>query len=175
MTGQGASPVYAIEPLGKQDRTGFSCGVAPLDAYIQTQAGQDARKRVAAPFVLVERGKDAVLGYYTLSSMGAPIGDWPPEVARQLPRYPHVPVTLLGRLAVDQRLRGSGLGGVLLADALKRSLQASRHVASVAVIADAKDDQAEAFYLKQGFLRFPELPRKVFLPMKTIEKLFSEV
>ncbi len=138
---------YRVEPLGKQhDRSAFSCGVEPLDRYLREQVRQDARKRVAAPFVLCEGKSNAVLGYSTLSPLGADVGAWPEDI----------PVTLLGRLAVDTRLRRKGAGEHLLMDALRRALQASREVASVAVVVDAKDDG-----------------NKVFLPMAVIERLFG--
>ena len=82
---------------------------------------------------------NAVLGYYTLSALSVDIGAWPEDVARKLPKYPAVPATLLGRLAVDTRLRGKGMGEHLLMDALRRAFEASRDVASVAVIVDAKN------------------------------------
>jgi ribosomal protein S18 acetylase RimI-like enzyme len=164
---------YRVEPLGTQhDRSAFSCGVEPLDRYIREQAGQDARKRVAAPFVLCEGKGDEVVGYYTLSALSIDVGDWPEDVAKKLPRYPLVPATLLGRLAVDARLRGRGAGEHLLMDALRRALEASRGVASVAVVVDAKDDSAVSFYQRYGFVRFVDQPRRLFLPMAVIERTF---
>lgn len=88
---------------------------------------------------------NAVLGYYTLSALSVDVGAWPEDVARKLPKYPFVPATLLGRLAVDRGLRGKGAGEHLLMDALRRALAASRQVASVAVVVDAKDDDAMSF------------------------------
>ena len=138
---------YRVETLGKQhDRSGFLCGVEPLDRYLREQAGQDARKRVAAPFVLCEGKSNAVVGYYTLSALSVDVGAWPEDVARKLPKYPFVLATLIGRLAVDKSLRGKGAGEHLLMDALRRALAASRQVASMAVIVDAKDDDAASFY-----------------------------
>ena len=165
---------YRVEALDRQhDRSGFSCGVEPLDRYLSEQAGQDARKRVAAPFVLCEGKSNAVLGYYTLSALSVDVGAWPEDMARKLPRYPVVPATLLGRLAVDRRLRGKGMGEYLLMDALRRALIASRQVAAVAVIVDAKDDSAVAFYRRYGFIPFVDEPNRLFLPMGTIEPLFA--
>jgi GNAT superfamily N-acetyltransferase len=164
---------YRIEALGRQhDRKGFSCGVEPLDRYLKEHAGQDAKKRVAAPFVLCEGTSNTVLGYYTLSAFGVDVDAWPAEVARKLPRYPVVPATLLGRLAMARRLRGKGMGEHLLMDALHRALMASREVASVAVVVDAKDDAGVTFYRKYEFIPFADQPRKLFLPMGTIERLF---
>ena len=165
---------YRVEALGRQHgRLGFSCGSAPLDQYLRTQAGQDARKRVAAPFVLCEGESHAVLGYYTLSAISVDIGAWPENVAKKLPRYPVVPATLMGRLAIDKRLQGQGAGEYLLMNALHRSLQASRQVAAVAVIVDAKDEDAVAFYRHYEFVPFKDQAARMFLPMGTIEKLFA--
>jgi predicted GNAT family N-acyltransferase len=165
---------YRVEPLAKQhDRSEFSSGVEPLDRYLREQAGQDARRRVAVPFVLCEGKSNEVLGYYTLSALSVDVGAWPEEVAKKLPKYPLVPATLLGRLAVDTRLRGKGAGEHLLMDALRRALEASREVASVAVVVDAKDESALAFYRHYDFISFADQPRRLFIPMAVIEGLFS--
>lgn len=152
------------------DRTAFSCGVGPLDRYFQTQAGQDARKRVAATFVLL--GSDGVVaGYYTLSSSAIRLADLPAEMVRKLPRYPQIPATLLGRLAVDLRYRGRGYGRFLLADALFRSVRSE--IASFAIVVDAKDENARRFYERESFLPFPDQPLKLFRPMADIAELFK--
>ncbi len=166
-------PRYRVEALGRQhDRSQFSCGSEPLDQYLRAQAGQDARKRVAAPFVLCEGEGATVLGYYTLSAISVDIGAWPENVAKKLPKYPVVPATLLGRLAIDRQLQGRGAGAYLLMDALHRSLQASRQVAAFAVIVDAKDERAVAFYRRYEFTPFEDRPARLFLSMNVIEKLF---
>lgn len=100
--------------------------------------------------------------------------DVPADLARKLPKYELVPATLLGRLAVNINFRGRGLGRRLLMDALYRSLQSSRQVASTTVIVDAKDDAARAFYRKYGFMELPNVERRLLLPMATIEALFAE-
>ncbi len=160
-----------IEPLGAgHDRSGFESGVEPLDRYFRVQAGQDARKNIAAPFVLVL--PDGEIGvYYTLSSTSVHLAELPDQVARKLPRYPHVPATLLGRLAVDRRQQGKGYGRFLLADALYRS--ALSEIASFAVIVDAKDENARRFYERESFLSLPEQPMKLFRPMADIRRLFA--
>lgn len=166
--GSGETP--QVEPLGSQhDRSGFSSGVEPLDRYFRTQASQDARKHVAAPFVLV-RVDGTVVGYYTLSSTAVPVQDLPRDVGRKLPRYPLIPATLLGRLAVDYRYRGKGYGRFLLADALYRSV--SSEIASFAVVVDAKDDEAQWFYERESFVSFPDQPMKLFRAMADIAALF---
>jgi GNAT superfamily N-acetyltransferase len=164
-----------VEPLGKQhDRAAFSCGNPSLDQYLKERARQDARRYVAAPFVLVlAPGEKAILGYYTLSSFAIDLSDLPPETSRKLPSYPNVPVTLLGRLAVDQRHAGQGLGEFLLMDALHRSLTQSSQIAAVAVVVDAIDANAVRFYKHFNFVPFPERPNRLFLPMQTVAALFE--
>jgi predicted GNAT family N-acyltransferase len=85
-----------------------------------------------------------------------------------------VSATLLGRLAVSEQFRGQRLGERLLMDALHRALQSSKQIASAAVVVDAKDSQAVAFYRKYGFIDLPKIEKRLFLPMGTIAQLFSE-
>jgi GNAT superfamily N-acetyltransferase len=160
-----------VEPLGSNhDRSGFESGVEPLDKYFRSQAGQDARKNMAAPFVLVLPDR-TIAGYYTLSATSVQLGELPEQTVRKLPKYPLVPATLLGRLAVDRRRRGRGYGRFLLADALYRSSRSE--IASFAVIVDAKGDDARRFYERESFLPFPDQPMKLFLPMTDIRQLFK--
>ena len=162
---------WRIEPLRPgRDRAAFDSGVPPLDRYLRSQAGQDMRRRVAAVFILV-LPDGCVAGYHTLAATAVDLSALPQAIARSLPRYPLVPATLLGRLAADRRYRGRGFGRHLLADALSRSLRSE--VASFAVVVDAKDEQARAFWLREGFLPFPDRKMKLFLPMAQVADLFA--
>ncbi len=164
---------FRVEPLGKaHDRAAFSCGIEALDNYLKKQAGQDVAKRVAICFVLTPGGR-TIAGFYTLSQYCVDLGKLPEEIAKRLPKYPEIPATLLGRLAVSEQFKGQGLGEFLLLDALHRSLEQSRRVASAAVIVDAKDEAARHFYEHFGFLPLPATPNRLFLPMKTIEELYA--
>ncbi|MFN8008414.1 MAG: GNAT family N-acetyltransferase [Terriglobia bacterium] len=164
-----------FETLGKNhDREAFSCGIEALDRYLKTQALQNAKKYVAAVFVLVNEGEpDRILGYYTLSATSVKLSELPPETAKKIPKYPSMPATLLGRFAVSDQCREMGFGELLLMDALKRSFDQSVQIGSSAVIVDAKDEKASAFYQHFGFRQFLDNPRKLFLPMRTIERLFT--
>lgn len=165
--------IYSIEPLGKQhDRAVFYCGKEVLDRYIKEQASQDVKRHYAASFVLVRNREISILGYYTLSSFGIKLGDLPEKTRQELPRYPIVPATLLGRLAVDKNHRGKGLGEYLLMDALHRSLKQVDMIGSVAVVVEAKDEDAVQFYKSYEFMPYADRPDRLFLPMKTIRKLF---
>ena len=163
-----------VEPLGRQhDRTAFRCGAEVLDRYLKQQARQDADKRVAAPFVAVNPPARRVLGFYTLSASVLTLGDLPDELIRKLPRYPQLPVTLLGRLAVDESTKGKGLGEHLLLDALQRSLAHAEQIAAMAVVVDAKDESAAAFYRHFGFLTLQAQPSRLFVPMRLVAQLLG--
>jgi len=165
---------WVIEPLrSDHNRADFSCGNLSLERYLKEQAGQDLRRGCAAPFVLLlKRGDSTILGYYTLSSYGIDVGELPVELVKKLPRYPLVPATLLGRLAVDRRLQGQGFGEFLLLDALHRALVQSAEIAAAAVVVEAIDGGAIKFYRHFGFVAFPAIANRLFLPMKAVAGLF---
>ncbi len=164
------APDFEIEPLGsKHEREAFTCSSEPLQRYLRNQAKQDARKQTAVVYVLTPDGR-TIAGYYTLSQFSIKLHDIPPDTARRLAKYPDVPATLIGRLAVDDKYRGQRLGEKLLLDALHRCLLHSRQIASCTVVVDAKDAEAKSFYQKYGFLKLPGIPNRLFLPMATIEQ-----
>lgn len=155
-----------IEPLGGHARTSFSSGQPALDAWFRRQAGQDERRNIARVFVAVDAAL-GVVGFYSLSTFTLALDDLPESLARKLPRYDAIPAALVGRLARDGRVRGQGVGGLLLADAVRRILGARRSVAVFAIVVDAKDDRAIAFYRAFGFTPFPSRPNRLFLPAST--------
>jgi ribosomal protein S18 acetylase RimI-like enzyme len=158
---------FSIVVLGSQhDRTGFSSGVEALDRYFRQQVTQDIRRRTTACYVAVETATKRVAGYYTLAAGSVPLAELPESLAKRLPRYPSVPVARLGRLAVGQTYQGKKLGSALLWDAATRALRSE--VAVFALVVDAKDDQAEAFYRHLGFAAFGSLPRQLFLPLANL-------
>ena len=164
---------YRVESLGaSHDRAAFHSGVLELDHYLHHQASQDARRKVAAPFVMVD-SSGSILGYYTLSAYSISLGELPEPIARKLPRYPLLPATLLGRLAISSTCRGRNLGRFLLMDALHRSWRTTSEVASVGVVVEALDEIARSFYLHHEFVPIQDHPNKLFLAMVTIERAFK--
>jgi GNAT superfamily N-acetyltransferase len=152
-----------LEPLGKQhDRSTFSCGQAELDDWFQRRASQDERRNIARVFVAVN-AQLGVVGFYSLSSFKLDLDDLPEEIGRKLPRYDGVPAALIGRLARDSRVRGKGVGELLVADAVRRVLSAARSRAVFAILVDAKGERAASFYEGFGFRRFPLHPNRLFL------------
>lgn len=156
--------ITAIEPLGKHDRAAFSCGVAALDDWFRLRAGQDERRNVARIFVAID-DRFGVVGFYSLGSFALSIPDLPDRHAKRLPRYDLIPAALIGRLARDRRVRGEGVGELLLADAVRRILGAARSLAVFAIVVDALDERAAAFYRDFGFLPFPSRQLRLFMPV----------
>ena len=160
-----------VEPLGPHhDRASFSCGEPSLDRYIRRQASQDARRRVARVFVAPGDASGRIAGYYTLSAASFEKDNLPADLARRLPHYP-VPAAVIGRLAVDLRSQGSGLGETLLLDAIHRIVRAGDTIGVYAVVVDALHDRAGAFYERYGFVPFPSRPLRLYLPLRTFERL----
>lgn len=158
-----------IRPLDSEhDRPGFHCGIASLDGYIQKRARQDVKRRISRVFVAttVEQ-PNRIAGYYALSSLSIELGQLPQSLARKLPRYP-IPAALLGRLAVDQAAQHHGVGEMLLADAIKRTLSVSNEIAIYAIVADAINEQAQGFYETFGFSSLDSENQRLFLPLKSI-------
>ena len=163
------APFHLEALASSHDRLAFVSGESQLDHYFQTQVTQDIRRRIANCFVAVEVVTRQVAAYYTIASASISTPDLPPDDARRLPRYPTMPAVRIGRLAVDQRYQGRGLGKALLADATMKAMTAAP--ASFALLVDAKDEQAVNFYKHHGFRQLGSLPRVLFLPLATAEKV----
>ena len=160
-----------VEPLGAHhDRASFSCGEPSLDRYIRRQASQDARRRIARVFAALGDPVQQIAGYYTLSAASFEKNDLPIDLAKRLPHYP-VPAAVIGRLAVDLRSQGCGLGEALLLDAIHRVVRAGDTIGVYAIVVDALHERASAFYERYGFTPFPSAPRRLFLPLRTFEQL----
>ncbi|MDR0842050.1 MAG: GNAT family N-acetyltransferase [Acidobacteriota bacterium] len=163
----------SFEKLAKEhDRAGFECGVPELDCYLKNQAGQDMRRNLSSVFVLLKDDKD-IVGYYTLSQNAVATQELPENVAKKLPSQRPISCTLLGRLAVDARHQGQGLGRVLLFHALKKAAAISGEIAAFAVVVDAKDLQAKKFYEKYNFLEMQHAPLRLFIPINGILKMLE--
>lgn len=164
---------FLARPVTQDDAVaGFASGEAALDAFLARHAVSNAARGIGTTFVLP--GADPqprVLGFYTLSMALVDTSRVAPHLGRGLPRYP-LPVALIGRLAVDQRVQGQKVGQRLLGDALRRVEQAALHVGCVGVVVDAKHAAAQAFYERFGFILIETedapWPRRLFLPMATI-------
>lgn len=165
---------FSIVPLTKQKRGDFDCGNESLNHYIKSLASQHIKQNVSRTYIAIaDNEPDKVLGFYSLSSAEIDFVQVDDLLPKRFPPHYPVPVARLGRLAVDNKVAGQGVGGALLINALYRCYKISQEMAIVGVIVDAKDEEAKAFYLKHGFTHLTEQPLTVFILMKTIEKLFD--
>ena len=161
-----------IELLDKKhNRNDFDCGKELLNNYLKTQASQDIKRKLAVCFVLAEELNN-IQGYYTLSNYSIPLSSFSEQIQKKLPKsYTSIPTTLLGRLAIDTKYQGKGIGKILLIDALKRSYENSNKIGSFAVVVDLIDEEAEKFYAKYDFIKLPD-SRKMFIATNTLNELF---
>lgn len=144
----------------------FTCGNDALDRYWRERAGQDSRRNVARVFTLFDTSSQAVAGYYTLAAASAMLTDLPPAIQEALPKYGHIPVVLLGRLAVASAYQGQGLGGTLVYDAAARVRRSG--IGSYALVTDPFDEGARAFYLHLGFQLLEGEHGRLFAPIASL-------
>ena len=151
------------------DRTGFDCGVPALNAFLAHQARQAQTKGFNKTYVACLEGdaRKTVRGYYAVSMGQIGLFALPEALRKSLPKNP-VPIARIGRLAIDLRYQGQGLGRELLVNALKRVRGASQVIGAYAVAVDAKDATARGFYEKYGFIAFMDDPLSLFLPIASI-------
>lgn len=150
------------------DRAGFHCGFEALDRYLQKQARQDMKRRISRVYIAAGvHNPCVIIGYYTLSTLSIALDQLPDHLVRKLPKHP-VPAALIGRLAVHKASQGQGVGKILLADAVKRTLAVSDQIAIYAMVVDAVDDDALKFYEQFGFVRLGHDRYRLFLPLKSI-------
>jgi GNAT superfamily N-acetyltransferase len=155
-----------FERLTRQhDRAAFASGVQALDDWFRTRATQDQRRHVAQVFVALD--EEGIAGFYSLSMFTLVLESLPEGLSRKLPKYDAIPAALIGRLARHQRAKGSGVGDLLVADAVKRVLSAAETVAAYAIVVDAKDDRGRAFYESHGFISLPSNRNRLFLLTET--------
>jgi len=156
-----------IEPLSQDhDRAAFDCGNEALNGYLKRQASQHMKRRISRVFV-ARRPADSkrILGYYTLSSLSIELSSLPEQMAGKLPKHP-LPAALIGRLAVATSSKSQGYGGLLLADAIKRTLAVSTEIAIYALVVDSIDEHAESFYRHFGFQQLEPHKPRLWLPLK---------
>jgi len=159
--------VLSVEELDtrRHDRVGFDCGVEVLNRYLRNLAAQHRAKGIATTFVLVDPDQpDRILGYYTLSAATLSFDTLTESDRKGLPAYP-IPAVRIGRLAGAVSARRQGIGELLLQNAIKRILQARGTLGVFAVVVEAKDAAAEAFYRKYGFRLCDADTRQLYLPL----------
>ncbi|MCD6672864.1 MAG: GNAT family N-acetyltransferase [Burkholderiaceae bacterium] len=147
------------------DRAAFSCGIAPLDAYLRLQAGQHQRDGIATTHVLADDQEPSrILGYCSLAAAQLHLHDLQPADRRRLPSYP-IPALRIGRLAVSADARGKGYGRLLLGHAANRAVALRETLGVRVLLVDAKDERAAAFYAAFGFRPTSDAAMTLYLPI----------
>lgn len=162
-----------IHPLqSHHDTETFCCGNDALDGWLRQTAKQHIRKGISRTYVAVAPGSpERILGFYCLTVGEAETDTLPSRIAKNLPRT--IPVVLLGRLAVATEAKGEGIGGLLLVDALHRTVRVASEVGISVILVDAKDQNAVSFYQHFGFQTLPEASHRLVLPVQTAVSLLS--
>ncbi len=168
-----SSQRWIFNPIDKKyQREHFDCGYPTLNDYLKKYARQNHETGIAKTFVALSISHPLQIdGYYTVSASTIEFNSLPPNYQKALPAYP-IPVLLIGKLAVDLKVQGQGLGGELLVDALLRAVKASSEIGIFAVRVDAIDSKSINFYLKYEFIPFSDQPLSLFLPLKIIKQQF---
>jgi GNAT superfamily N-acetyltransferase len=161
-----------IQPLSSiHNCKGFDCGTPPLNEWLATMARQQQKKNIARTFVLVDVAvPETILGFYTLAVSEVGHENFPNP--KKFPK--RVPVIKLGRFATLKTLQRKGLGGQLLLNALEKVAELSLHAGIAAIVVDAKDSKAAAYYREFGFLPSPENPLQLFLLTATLQAVIAE-
>lgn len=161
-----AAPV----PLGADHDLGdFDCGAPALNDWLRERALKN-ESRFSRTYVVCEGNK--VVGYFCILAGSVERSTAPGKVRRNAPDV--IPVSVLGRLAVDRRYSGRGLGADMLADAMRRIASVSRSIGIATVLVQAKDENARRFYMACAeFIEYPEDSRTLFLPVETLVAAFG--
>lgn len=159
---------FDIAAPTKEQRASFSCGEPSLDRWLATQARQSMESRDAVTYLLVDSGHDGrIAGYYCLSTGSVRKHQAPPPMARRAPEP--IPVVRMGRFAIDSDYQGLGWGAELLREALLSALSGAEVIGGRALLVDAINDRAAAFYRRFGFVESPIHPLQLFKSISDIQ------
>jgi len=162
---------WKTERLGpSHDLSAFDCGEPTLNSFLQKHALNNDRAGLGRTFVAIEPDQLQVAGYFTVSTGSVRFDSFPDYKKRRLPKYP-IPTVHIGRLAVDGKSKGKGLGEALLIEALRKATIASKSIGVFAVDLIALNENAKRFYLKYGFVETLDDPMHLFLPIETVRQL----
>jgi len=160
------APRLLLERLdAHHDVSTFDSGNEVLDAWLRSHALAAQLMDSARTFVATRSGR--IVGYFSLTMGSVLRAEAPAKLVRGMPAYP-VGMVLLARLAVDRSQQARGVGAMLLAEALRKSVAAGEVAAARLIIVDAVDDDAAAFYERYGFARTPENPLRLYQRTKDV-------
>ncbi len=150
------------------DRAGFDCGVPELNSFLKATARQHSDKGISRTFVLSEQERPTVIfGYFTLTLCEVRTEHLPAAYAKKYPQH-GLPAVRLARLAVSRKYQGKGYGGLLLAEAVHRTVLIAEQAGVIGLFVDAKEERAHKFYERYGFVSLPGHVLQLFLPLETL-------
>lgn len=171
--------IEAFDP-GRHERKAFSCGVDQLDNFLKLSARKQQKRNFTRVWVAIAPPSLRVLGYYAVNSHAIVTSDFPEKLARKAPRHGRVGAAYLSMFAVDTTIQGQGLGRALLFDAFRRIALVSAQVGVFALVLDVLDDgnakamaKRAAFYEDAGFISFPGLPLRMFMPIEVVRRVLA--
>lgn len=162
---------------GEYSFSDFDCGNENLNSFLKNYASQNEKKNISSTYLFVrsnDNNESLVIGYYAISTGELGLNSLSLKEKKKLPRYP-VPIIRIVRLAIDLKFQKRGLGKQLLFAALLKTYELSREVGIYAVIVDAIDEEARSFYLKYNFKQFEDNDMSLYLPIKVINQMMSEI
>lgn len=160
------------EPLTPDhDVSSFSCGKPTLDYWLKTRALSNQQKGFTAVLVVHEAGR--VVGFYGLAPTAVVATVMPRAIRTGQPPDP-VPCLLLGQLATDVGWFGKGVGTGLLRHALQRCVEAATLVGGRALVVNAVDGEAAAFWVRRGFVPSKDDPFTLFRSIGDIAKSLED-
>ena len=174
-----------IEPLGvnKHDRAAFGSGVEQVDNFLKKTAGKLMKGGTARIFVATSPNDnpEEILGFYSINAHSVDYGDLHNRYRRYALPDGKVPAAFIGMMGVTSSAQSQGLGGLLLADALKGAYIASYRVGTAMVLLDVLDcgnsadvARRQTLYNSFGFQCLPSHPLRMFLPVATIAQMYKE-
>ena len=152
------------------DLSAFDCGEPGLNHWLRHRALRN-ESRFSRSYVVCDGNR--VVAHFCLSAGGVERAAAPATLRRNAPDP--IPVSIIGRLAVDRHHAGKGLGADMLSDALRRIAAVAQGIGIAAVLVHAKDDAAKHFYARCAeFLEYPADSRILFLPIETLVAAFRD-
>ena len=153
----------APQPLSAEHRyESFACGESSLDDWLRRRALVNQTTGASRTFVVADES-GLVMAYYALAAGAVSHQKSPGNIRRNMPDP--IPVMVLARLAVDQRLQGQHIGGALLQDALQRAVSVAQNIGVRALLMHASNERARQFYAHYGFVPSPANPMTLMLPL----------
>ena len=165
-----------VEPLGRHhDRAAFDCGETRVDNFIRMTARKHAAEDLAVVRVAAVSGTNVVIGYHSLGAHSLSGDGLPVTISPKGRPFPGIGVFYLGFIGVHRTMQGKGIGRLLLRDAMRQSVAASRYGGIAFLVLDAVDDERAGFYRHLGFQSLPSQPLRMAIPTEIMRRAVAAI